>query len=44
MNINQDVESLQLKAFAKNGPKWGVSREVNNTAVRYSGTIPRGHF
>lgn len=29
MNINQDVErSLQLKAFAKNGPKWGVSREV----------------
>lgn len=28
MSINQDVErSLQLKTFAKNGPKWGVSRE-----------------
>lgn len=29
MSINQDVErSLQLKTFAKNRPKWGVSREV----------------
>lgn len=29
MNINQDMErSLQLKAFAKNRPKWGGSREV----------------
>jgi len=29
MNRNQDVvRSLQLKAFAKVGPKWGVSREV----------------
>lgn len=29
MNINQDVvRSLQLKVFAKNGPKWGVSRVV----------------
>lgn len=29
MNINQNVvRSLQLKAFAKNEPKWGVSRAV----------------